>query len=329
LEDLQTAYDHLSQGQAVRLPAKTTSFKRWAELLNDFPKQQDSRSAARLNGDYWLARRPSHTPQLPLDYPAGEQTNSVASADTVLVSLAPPETRLLLQEVPQVYQTQINDLLLTALLRALAPWLGTSLLLLDLEGHGREEIVEGLDISRTVGWFTTIFPVILDLTGITQPGEAIKSVKEQLRAVPNRGIDYGLLRYLGEESFRQKLGDLPQAQVSFNYLGQFDQTLAAASLFKLAYEPAGPPVSPRNLRPYLLELNGAVIAGRLQMEWTYSRNFHRRTTIDRLATSFIEALQGLIAHCQSPGAGGYTPSDFPEAGLSQAELDHLLAQLDD
>ena len=116
------------------------------------------------------------------------------------VSLSAEETRALLQEVPEAYHTQINDVLLTALVQAFSRWTGARSLLVDLEGHGREEIFEDVDLSRTVGWFTTIFPVLLESGGGFHPGNALKSVKEQLRRIPNRGIGYGLLRYLSRDA---------------------------------------------------------------------------------------------------------------------------------
>jgi non-ribosomal peptide synthase protein (TIGR01720 family) len=185
-----------------------------------------------------------------------------------------------------------------------------------------------VDLSRTVGWFTTIFPVYLDLRAADRPGEVLKSIKEQLRQIPNQGIGYGLLRYLSEDSaIVSQLRARPQAEISFNYLGQFDQVLAEPSLFRLAHESSGPDHSPRGQRRYVLEVEGSITAGRLHLVWTYSENIHRRSTIERLANDFITALRALISHTQSPEAGGYTPSDFPEANLSQAELDDLLAEL--
>jgi non-ribosomal peptide synthase protein (TIGR01720 family) len=325
LEDLQTAYEQLNQGKPIRLPAKTTAFQQWANLLNEIAAQYSHRPET----GYWLAESRRRAPRLPLDYPENEAANTEASAGVVLVRLEAIETRILLQEVPAVYHTQINDLLLTALVQAFKPWTGAPALLVDLEGHGREEIIEGVDLSRTVGWFTTIFPVYLSLAGAAQPGEAIKSIKEQLRQIPNRGIDYGLLRYPGEVAIRRQLQEMPQAEISFNYLGQFDQTLAGAAWFKPAREASGPVFGPQGRRGHLIEISGSIIEGRLELEWAYSQKLHHRTTVEALAHRFIEALRFLIVHCQSTEAGGYTPSDFPEAGLTQAELDSLLAELNE
>jgi non-ribosomal peptide synthase protein (TIGR01720 family) len=252
----------------------------------------------------------------------------VGLARTVSVALNVEETRALLQDVPSAYQTQINDVLLTALVQTFAEWTQEHSLLLDLEGHGREALNKDIDVSRTVGWFTTIFPVLLTLEGISHPGEALKAIKEQLRGVPNRGIGYGVLRYLSEDAqVSQQLQTLPQAEVRFNYLGQFDQVLPESSLFKLVYPTPGASRSPRGNRRYLIDINGFVLGGQLQLEWTYSEQIHQRSTIEQLAQGFVEALRSLITHCQSPEAGGYTPSDFPEANLSQKDLEQFLAKI--
>ena len=190
LEDLWTAYQQLSRGEAIQLPPKTTSFKRWAQRLAEHTQSE----ALQPGIAYWLSESRTRSSRLPVDSPGG--ANTVASARTVRVSLSTAETRVLLQEIPTAYHTQINDVLLTALVQAFAWWTGGRSLLLDLEGHGRETIVEAVDLSRTVGWFTTHFPVLLDLERPSCPGEALKSVKEQLCRIPNRGIGYGLLRSL-------------------------------------------------------------------------------------------------------------------------------------
>jgi non-ribosomal peptide synthase protein (TIGR01720 family) len=234
-----------------------------------------------------------------------------------------------LQEAPEAYHTRINDLLLTALGQVLAEWTGKRTLLVDLEGHGREDIFDDVDLSRTVGWFTAIYPALLRLEKSRDPGEVLKSVKERLRTIPRRGLGYGLLRYLsGDEEIVEALRRLPQAEVSFNYLGQLDQALPADSLLAPARESGGPVHSPRGRRKHLLVVRGSVARGQLHLVWTYSEDIHRHATIERLAQSYIEALRALIAHCQSPEAGGYTPSDFPLAKLDQVELDQALGEIE-
>jgi non-ribosomal peptide synthase protein (TIGR01720 family) len=322
LEDFQTAYEQLRRGETVQLPPKTTSFQRWARRLSTHAQSE----AVQAELPHWLSIAESKTLAVPVDFPEG--ANTEASAQSVAVSLSVEETEALLKEVPAAYRVEINDALLTALAQAMSRWTGAPTTPIELEGHGREDLWEDIDVSRTVGWFTTIYPVALQLTRSAGPGEALMAVKEQLRQIPNRGLGYGLLRYLSQDAeIVRQLRALPHPEVSFNYLGQFDQALDASSPFRLAEEAIGPDRSPKELRSHLLDINGSIIQGRLRLEWTYSENLHRRATIQRVSQDFAQALRALIAHCRSGEAGGVTPSDFKLADLSQRELDKVLAKI--
>ncbi|MCG8348343.1 MAG: amino acid adenylation domain-containing protein, partial [Chloroflexales bacterium] len=328
MEDLQEAYQQLAaaalsgQTPVVTLPPKTTSFQTWAQKLSAHAQSD----AIRAELDYWRKASASGQALLPRDFPAG--VNSEASARRVSVALTPEETGALLRDVPPVYRTEINDVLLTALAQAFQAWTGAPSLLIELEGHGREDLFDDVDVSRTVGWFTSAYPVRLDLTKAAEPGAALMAIKEQLRSIPQRGIGYGLLRYLSADpAIRGQLRDQPRVEVSFNYLGQFDQTAESSSTFGPAAESRGPDRSPHGLRDCVLGINGSVIGGRLQMEWSYSANLHRQATVEHLAQEFIAALRNLITHCQSPNAGGYTPSDFNLAKLDQRRLDKVLSKV--
>jgi non-ribosomal peptide synthase protein (TIGR01720 family) len=201
--------------------------------------------------------------------------------------------------------------------------------LLALEGHGREEVVADVDLSRTVGWFTSLFPVSLELGREVEPGTVLKAVKEQLRAVPERGIGYGMLCYLrGEGGISSLLAEIPHPEVSFNYLGEFDHTLSAGSLFAPADEESGPAQSQRETRAHVFAITVLVHGGRLRVDWGYSENLHLRSSIERLASTYLLRLRELIAYCRS-AEGGYTPSDFPQAALREQDLDGLLAELEE
>jgi non-ribosomal peptide synthase protein (TIGR01720 family) len=231
--------------------------------------------------------------------------------------------------VPSAYRTQINDVLLTALVQAFSRWTGRQTLLVDLEGHGREPIFDGVDLSRTIGWFTTISPVLLDISDLDGPGEALKSVKEQLRKIPKRGLGYGALRYLSADAvLEEELRRPPGAQVVFNYLGQFHEARIDADGLEVEAA-SGLSRSTRGLRRHLLEVGASVVDGRLQIVWQYSENAHRRATVERLSASFLDALQTLIRHCQHAETSGYTPSDFSRARAKQRDLDSLLSRLND
>jgi non-ribosomal peptide synthase protein (TIGR01720 family) len=320
LDDLNAVYEQVSHGLAASLPAKTTAFQYWAQRLADHAGSAEVRRQAA----YWCAVPSGPFHPLPVDWPA--DANLEGAAETVTTELGTAETTALLQEVPEAYGTEINDVLLTALVAAMAGWTGQRKLLISLEGHGRADIFEDVDLTRTVGWFTTAFPVELDLTHARGPGSALKTVKEQLRLIPGQGLGYGLLRYLGSDApIVERLRALPQPEIAFNYLGQVDQFLEGMGNFEAAEE-IGPVRSPKGRRGHLLELSAVVIRGCLRVQWTYAGNIYRRTTIEALAQSFIRELSALIAHCQGPEAGGYTPSDFSEA-LSEDEIEALLNEI--
>jgi amino acid adenylation domain-containing protein/non-ribosomal peptide synthase protein (TIGR01720 family) len=324
LEDFVTIYQQLENQKPLQLPPKTSSFKTWAEELQNYAKTPEFYAQFK----YWLNREfPSICP-LPLDRQGEAQSNIVAHAKTVSFTLTEEQTRLLLQEVPQAYNTQINDILLTALVQAFGHWTGNYGLLLDMEGHGRENVIESVNLSRTVGWFTSIFPVFLTLENLHHPGECLKSIKEQLRQIPNRGFDYGIGYYLNSDlTIQSPLKNYPKAQVSFNYLGQFTSHQIGEIGWKLSQESTGSIHSPLGQRSHLIAIHGIVVDGQLDMEWQYSENFHHQTTIKNLAAAYRDSLESLINHCLSV-EGGYTPSDFPDADLNQAELDELLSELD-
>jgi non-ribosomal peptide synthase protein (TIGR01720 family) len=193
--------------------------------------------------------------------------------------------------------------LLTALALACARWGGGRRLLVDLGAHGREELFDDVDLSRTVGWFATLYPVLLEVPADAAPGQALQAVKEQLGRVPNRGLGYGLLRYLvGDREVAEQLRSLPQAEVYFDYLGQIDRSLPSEAGLALATESPGPALSSETRRRYLLEVTAAVLGGRLRLTWAYSPGRHRRATVEALARNFLYALREVVVHCQSPEA---------------------------
>ena len=321
IEDLETAYRALSAGASVQLPPRSASVQRWSQALVDAA----ANPALVASSAHWLK-----VGAVPGDLPADGTTQGAdieALARTVTVSLDGEETQALLQKVPAAYRTQINDVLLTALALALRGWTGREAHRIDMEGHGREEALVALDVSRTVGWFTSLYPVVVDLAGAQDHGSALKLVKEQLRRVPDRGLSYGVLRYAsGDAAVAEQLAAQPSAQLLFNYLGQFDQVVAGSQLVRFADEPTGAWHGPTNERPHRIEVVAAVRDGRFEARWTYGAERDRPEVIQRLAEGFVAALRQLIAHCIQPGVSGYTPSDFPLARLEQDALDRLAAR---
>jgi amino acid adenylation domain-containing protein/non-ribosomal peptide synthase protein (TIGR01720 family) len=312
LEDLLAGYRQLGAGVPPRLPPKTTSFRSWAVRL-----QQLATSATVADErETWREIVTAAGRSLPRDFARGD--NTVASSETVEVALSEEATRALIRDIPTAYRTRIDEVLLTALAQALCRWTGEPAVVVDVEGHGREDVFADVDLSRTVGWFTTLYPVRLTPGGEDDPGAALKSVKERWRAVPGKGLGYGLLRFLrGETELASP------AEVVFNYLGRGDVAVPDAVPFRLVAG-GGPPHAPAQRRSHALEVSAGVDGGRLRMLWSYSRHLHERSTIERVAGDCSEALGRLIDHGLRPEAGGCTPSDFPLAALDQATLDRVV-----
>ena len=231
LEDLQALYRQIANAEIPQLPAKTSSFQAWAEALvrraGEFSNQLD----------FWRQQLAGNN-ELPSEFGATDAT--AADAETVMQELDPDSTRRLLQDAPTAYRTRIDELLLTALARVLCRWSGKPALTVDLEGHGREVFDHAPDVSRTVGWFTSVYPV--KLTPAADLAESIKTVKEQLRRIPYRGLGYGLLKYLAGDTVRTELQTLPKPAVCFNYLGQFDE------FYRYKFFPASRRVARRRTR---------------------------------------------------------------------------------
>ncbi|MGH3672359.1 MAG: condensation domain-containing protein, partial [Pseudonocardiaceae bacterium] len=328
LGDLETAYRQATAGSEVDLgvpgPAATT----WAHRLAEHVRS----GALDADLDHWAGACRGAQVELPVDR-AGEHT--AGSTHRLTVRLDRAQTGGLLHQVPGVYRTQINDVLLSALGRVLAGWTGAERVLIALEGHGREEILDGIDLSRTVGWFTTQFPVALTIPGGPGTGTGtgswravLMSVKEQLRAIPNRGLSYGALRYLSPAgSVAAALRTDPQPQICFNYHGQWDTGTTAGGLVRGSCDPVGldnaADLAAEAPTPHLLEVSGVVSDGQLELTWLYSQQVHDQATVRRLAEGMLEALREIIEHCDQPGSGGRTPSDFPLADLDQAGVDRL------
>ncbi|MCI0592382.1 non-ribosomal peptide synthetase [Chromohalobacter sp.] len=312
LDDLQAAYAQSSAGKAIDLPSATTSLEEWSRVLADYATSE----ALAEQRSYWEGLVKEPEPNLPSRNPQG--SNTAADIASLAGSLSAEATTQLLGPIHKAYRTQVDDVLLTALSSALCQWAERDSVLVELEGHGREDLFDGVDLSRSVGWFTSLYPVRL-APGNAEPGSNLKAIKEQLRQVPDKGLGYGVLRYLKEEP---ALAGGAYPQVTFNYLGQLDRTLPGDAAWRLAKESPGQPRAPQSERRTWIEVVAWVQEGQLRFDWHYSREIHGEATMRALQASFQMQLEALIEHCDS-GFRGVTPSDFPLAGLSQEQLDGL------
>ena len=323
LDDFATAYRQIANGEPIQLTPPTSSFRAWAARLEDYAHAASLSDEA----DYWRKCDASIS-CIPADFDSTVDRNTAGTSASVQVTLGPEQTFTLLHRISDVYHTEIDDLLLTAMAQALTRWNGSRASLIDCEGHGRVDLFPDADTSRTVGWFTSIYPMRLDLSGTRGPGEELKAIKEQRRKVPHKGFSYGVLRYLSPDTaLRDRLAALPNPQISFNYLGSIDEVggdplLGVASV---ALDGEQDPMSPRR---YLLDVIAYVQNNSLHLQLVYSTGVHRAATIEHLGNDILACIESLLDHCLSPSAGGFTPSDFPGVALSQSELDELEAEFE-
>ncbi len=324
LDDLASAYQSLRRGRSPELPPKTSSFMTWAQRLTHHAKS----GAMDAEAPFWTeACAPASAP-LPIDRHAVSaedvaHVNRESGARSVTVELDRAATRRFLRARAGSEATRVDAVLLAALARALAtdgcagPWR------VDLEGHGRNDLLAGIDLSRTVGWFTALFPIRLD-PGPRGVGAGfmvtLDLVRRALQSLPSHGIGYGVLRWLrGDAELTTRLAAAPPAAICFNYLGQFDRALPEGAPFKLAAEPLGICRSPHAVRPHLLDVNAIIVDERLRVEWTYGAALHHRATIERLAARFRSELETFLDAAPAPAAAASPSSSL---GVS-AEVDDV------
>ncbi|MFI9382020.1 amino acid adenylation domain-containing protein [Kutzneria sp. NPDC052558] len=336
LPDLESAWTALADGAAPELAPVGTSFRRWAEVLA-------AEAASVLRADElptWLAM--TAEPERPLGTGELDPTRDVfGTARRLRLTLSEEQTVALLTEVPAVFHAEINDVLLAGFALAVADWRrrrgepGNGVLI-EMEGHGREDIGERVDLSRTVGWFTSVNPIRLDpgpvdfaqvWAGGPVVGDVLKRVKEQLRAVPDKGIGYGLLRHLNPTT-AAVLARRPRPQIGFNYLGRMSTPKPqdwAVSAEQEALGGAG--ADPSMSLPHLVDVNAITEdrpeGPRLVATWTWAGRLLAEPAVDELARGWFRALEALIEHARRPDAGGYTPSDLSLVSLTQEDIDEF------
>ncbi|WP_420892009.1 amino acid adenylation domain-containing protein [Mycobacteroides salmoniphilum] len=339
LEDFNIAWAQHHGGQPVELPSGGTSFARWATLLDRHARSADVVALA----DTWrqVAAIPAALP------PAHPTMDTYVSAGQLSVSLDADLTRELLGEVPAAYHAGVQDILLIAFALAWNEFLGSggAPIGIDVEGHGRNEELGGtlerdIDLSRTVGWFTSKYPVSLAVgelswahvvAGDSALAPIIKDAKEQLRALPD-GLTYGLLRYLNPDV--DVAG--PDPAIGFNYLGRLGAGGADLSEDLWRIDSGGVSITaaatsvPTPLG-HTVELNAGVMegagpdSGRLHATWTWALSALSHDQVDRISRLWFDALAGICSHVRS-GGGGLTPSDVVPARLSQQQIDQLHEQ---
>jgi non-ribosomal peptide synthase protein (TIGR01720 family) len=315
LEDLQSVYRQLQAGANIQFPPKTSSFRSWVEALQSYANS----SLLKQQADYWI----HHVGNTPLPRDFESEKNIVGDVDVVTVSLDEENTQALLQDVPKASRVSVHEKLLFGLAKALGEWTGHKKMVVEVEGHGREEIGANSDVSRTMGWFTTRYPIVLPWNKRWDINRQLAEVKETVHSIPNAGIGYGVLRYLAQEPhLKEALANHPE--ICFNYLGQFDQMFDDHAIFTPGKTSAGHMQSPLGKRSYLMEVVALVVQGRLQINWGFNRNIHARETIQRVADRLLQALQDLIVSSHSVSEISPEIQNVDVEGISQEELGEIL-----
>ena len=320
-EDFNTAYKQAINKETIILPEKTHSFKAWSEKIQSY-----ARSSQLLNEiDYWSKIENTKIESIPKD---NETTvdDKVKNSAMSFMRLCTKDTEKLLKNTNNAYNTEINDILLSALGLTIKEWTGENKVLINLEGHGREEIIPDINITRTVGWFTSHYPLILNVTETNDIGYYIKSVKEDMRKIPNKGIGYGILKYIKPKEYKKELEFKLNPQISFNYLGQFDEDINQ-DLFGTSEISAGTCMSEESQLMYYININGMVIHGELQLSFEYNKEQYNSDTIEKLAISYEKMLLKVINHCIEKEESEMTPSDFGCEKLSIEELEYIKSMI--
>ena len=319
LEDLDLAYGQTAAGGEARLPYRSASFKAWGQRLGEYARS----AAAAAQWPYWLGvgSISGAGGEVPVEFDEGEPRFGESVTSRVVMDRT--ATRDLLTLTPRVYGAGVEDVLLAALLLSFHKLWGSRGLLLHLEGHGREDLGDGTDLTRTVGWFTSLYPVYLELPEAAAPEEVVRSVRERLRAVPDRGLGYGVLRYLSGDARAGELTQRDTAAVSFNYLGRMEGDAGAGALPRSGIEPAPGMTAPGNRNPHLVDCWGMVTGGELRVDFVLSGRHFSPETAGRLSSLYRDELAGMLAHLRAAEDGGYASSGFAAAGITPGKLREL------
>lgn len=324
LDDFTVCCQLIENGKKIALPYKTTSFADWSKKLTEY----SSSKGLLLEKDYWLQinRRDFI---LPKDKSVNKHTQK--TVDRVFYNSLTEERTKKAAKTAQTIYVQMNELLLAAIAACVYSWSGQKCLYLNLEGHGREAISEDVDLSRTIGWFTSIFPFFLDFSPVKSDVEInniLPLVKEQLRAVPNKGIGYGILRYLSiQNQIADQLMQQDEAEISFNYLGNIDVNFSK-EWFSLVDEPIK--LCSSNDSIYALDITAWISKGCMRFKWSYSSNLYDDITVKNLATACVENIILLLAkHEHKEYIAPPAPSDFPLIDIEQSQIDNLIKEHSD
>ena len=315
-EDIGELYSKLKQGEPLQLPPKSSSIKDWAQKLVEFSNEP----SVQEESQYWNELLNADHAPLPAN---GQQPENTVQFQTVKrVTLDSQQTDSLLTTVHDAFGTEINDLLLAAFGLAVKEHWGLPGLLVALDGHGREDLFDDIEVQRTVGWFTSVFPVVVDAGEAKALDRHIIDTKERLHRIPRKGTGYGILKYLSSNG-NSLLSDGAEPTVSFNYLGQFDMDTEDLPFRVIADSTTGHSHSPNQQREYQLDIECAVSGGKLNISASFSNKLFEAPDIESLLKEYKRQLERIIDFCLTRGEREMTPTDFSYKDLSMEDLEQI------
>ncbi|MCY8433067.1 non-ribosomal peptide synthetase, partial [Bacillus haynesii] len=310
-EDFETLYLQALKDEPLDIGYKTDSYQEFARQLK---KYAQSRRLLKER-EYWQKALEADVPFIPAEK---LERDTFEHSTTLSIRIGPDVTANLLRNANKAYNTEINDILLTALIAAVRDITGENKLKVMMEGHGREDILDGVDITRTIGWFTTVYPVFIDLGEEKEISQNIKMVKETLRKIPNKGIGYGVLKYMTEEL--QKIQT--QAPLSFNYFGEMNNDMNRKVFSQSPFSP-GESIGGKIVRHCAIEMNAISLNGELTIYTTFNQDQYQTSAIEQLNQSFKENLEKIVDHCVGKDGSDMTPSDYGDVSLGLEELERI------
>ena len=313
-EDFNIGYNQCLKQEEICLPKKTSSFKEWSIALMNYAKRKELLNERA----YW---RGIAEKQECIQVDHAICTRKTKDINTLTKCLSHLETDMLLSNTNRAYNTEVNDLLLAALCLSINKWQGLRNIVVNIEGHGREEIVKGINVTRTVGWFTSIYPILFTIDGTESLSEVIKTVKEEIRRVPNKGVGYQILKYLSPERNGEYIG--VREDINFNYLGQLD-TVGDMEFSDIS---TGDDVGQDNEIKSIININAIILDGKLMININYSKYEFKQNSINEFANHYKRDLLEIIDHCANNTVIERTPSDYGDIDLDSKDLEEIWNQM--
>ncbi|MFZ1289537.1 MAG: amino acid adenylation domain-containing protein [Melioribacteraceae bacterium] len=321
LEDFQNVYSSFSLAKEINLPPKTTSFKDWAIKLEEYAQSKE------LKNEF------SHWKNLALDYDYSLENkkidnNQERNSENINITFSNDITKNLIEIVNKKFNTKLPEILLTAVIRSYSVWKGKRKLTIFLESHGRENIFENIDLSRTVGWFTTIYPIVLNLKKSVNVEESVVLVKDQIRAIPNEGLGFGVLRYLSKnDEIINVLKVFDNVGITFNYLGQFDNVLTKDSIFSIAEESKGEERDLDNQRDSLIDITSNIISNKLRVNFNFCKDIFDFNEMNQWGIYFQKSVEEIVQYALTLETNVISKSDFKLVDVSDKKLNKALEKL--